>query len=249
MIIGIEGTGSQGWGDDDLCRTFVRRVLHATRLRPASYFIGPVESGSDGMTIIDAAYTALRQGAHNKPIVLMGYSRGGAYVMEVAKRFKQPIDTMILFDAVARQHDHDLPEKVPHNVKHCAHAYRDPRAGSRYFFQNVGLTPETRLVDFRHAMFFGSHGALGGTSWDAKRDESGDTLGNATIGADDRQLLNVPRFAVTGKKEDEDAMWGVVNWIWPILEEWKILPANTDRFQKAPSFEGSRIAGTRNMIR
>ncbi|HEY4253507.1 MAG TPA: hypothetical protein VGM87_20025 [Roseomonas sp.] len=248
MIIGIEGTGSQDWGNDDLNRTFVRRVLHQTRLRPCSYFIGPSKSGDDGAEIMDKAEIALRNGAHNKPVVLVGYSRGAAYCMEIARRLRDPVDVMVLFDAVARQSDVDLPEKVPSNVKRCIHAYRDPRAGSRYFFQNVGLVHESGLTQFEHKMFFGSHGALGGTSYNAADEESGDTLGNATFTVDDRQHLNIPRQPVTHKAQDDKCAIDVATWVWPFLLRWGVLQGNCDPFALAPDFKGSRVAGARNMI-
>jgi len=136
MIIGIEGTGSQGWEQYDLCRTFVRRVLHQSTLSPKYYLIGPGNDGLDGWRIINAAWLKVMHG-YEGPLVLVGYSRGAAYCMDVARTWGKNggrCDVLVLFDAVARQADQDLPEKVPGNVTTCYHAYRDPRAGSRKFF-------------------------------------------------------------------------------------------------------------------
>jgi pimeloyl-ACP methyl ester carboxylesterase len=256
MIIGIEGTGSQGWGDLDLRRTFVRRILHSTTHRPASYFIGPGNTGMDGSTIIAGAYQALVNGAHNAPIILVGYSRGAAYCMEIAKRWKKPIDILVLFDAVARQGDIDIPEKVPGNVVKCFHAYRDARTGSRYFFGNVGLYPESRSTDFKKKMFPGSHGAIGGTWYDAANDEG--TKGNYTGaavtrafggGVDDRQKLPVGMSATTDIIADKKAADAVADWIWPLLVEAGVVPAKSERYHTAPPFTGSRTAGVRNVIK
>ncbi len=248
MIIGIEGTGSQDWGNEDLNRTFVRRILHQTHLRPASYFIGPNAQGSDGAEIMDKAETTLKNGAHNGPIVLVGYSRGAAYCMEIARRFKKPVDVLVMFDAVARQSDVDLPETVPSNVKRCFHAIRDPRAGSRYFFQNVGLAPESPTTHFERKMFFGSHGAVGGTSYNAAEDESGNSVGNAVATVDDRQLLNIPRQPVTNKQQDDKCAYDVATWMWPFLSRWGVLQGTPHPYDFAPDFKGSRVAGMRNVI-
>lgn len=254
MIIGIEGTGAQGWGDLDLRRTFVRRILQASTLRPASYFIGPNNEGSDGQTIVAGAYQALANGAHNKPIVLVGYSRGAAYCMEMCKRWQGPIDVLVMFDAVARQPDMDIPEKVPANVAVCFHAYRDPRAGSRYFFGNVGLSAASSKTAFQKKMFPGSHGALGGTWWDAASDEGGNLAGDwitwgAGAGVDDRQKLGVASYPKTSSIADRNASTAVIDWMWPLLVGAGVVPAGSDRYRTAPPYAGSRVPGVRNMVR
>lgn len=256
MIIGIEGTGSQGWGDLDLRRTFVRRILHESALKPASYFIGPNNAGSDGRTIMDGAYTALANGGHNKPVVLVGYSRGAAYCLELCKRWKGTIDVLVMFDAVARQTDTDIPDKVPGNVAECFHAYRDPRAGSRYFFGNVGLSAASRSTKFQKAMFYGSHGAIGGTWYDAANDEgtAGNFTGNivtnmAGAGVDDRQKLNIAPYAMTNAISDRNAATAVADWMWPLLVDAGVLPRGADKYHTAPPFTGSRTPGVRNMVR
>lgn len=253
MILGIEGTGSQGWGNDDLMRTFVRRVLHQTTLRPASYFIGPNDRGSDGLTIATAAKHAVESGRHNKPVVMLGYSRGAAYCMWIAEQLQASgvtIDLLFMFDSVARQREFTIPDKVPSNVKVCYHAIRDPRAGSRYFFQNVGLTAENpRATRFTKKYFFGSHGALGGVSWDAAKDEYGGTVGNATFTVDDRQHLNIPSQPVTNRAQDDACANDVALWAWDILERERIVPSAKNALNTAPAFSGSQKPGVRNMVK
>ena len=256
MILGIEGTGSQGWPDLHLRRSFVRRIVHASPHKPASYFIGPNNPGSDGRTIMDGAFQTLSNGGHNKPIILVGYSRGAAYCLELCKRWMGTIDVLVMFDAVARQADTEIPDKVPGNVALCFHAYRDPRTGSRYFFGNVGLSVESRSTQFHKKMFYGSHGAIGGTWYDAAADEGtvGNFAGNALThaagaGVDDRQQLNAAPYAMTGMKEDQQASKEVADWIWPLLIEAGVLPAKADRYHTAPPFTGSKTAGVRNMVR
>lgn len=256
MIIGIEGTGSQGWENDNLCRTFVRRILHATTLRPASYFIGPSNTGFDGQAIVNGAMDALLNGARSGPIVLVGYSRGAAYCLELCQRFVGTIDVLVMFDAVARQTDMKIPEKVPGNVALCYHAYRDPRAGSRYFFGNVGLTHASTSTKFEKKMFYGSHGAIGGTSYNAASDEGtvGNFVGNIVTtavgaGADDRQHLNIAPYAMTSSAADAKAAAAVVEWIVPRLVKAGVVPSGNGQLHNAPPFTGSRLPGVRNMIR
>lgn len=252
MIIGIEGTGSQGWGNDDLNRSFVRRVLEQTTIRPASYFIGPNNSGSDGEAICDGAHTALKAGHHNKPVVLVGYSRGAAYCMYIAQQAEKwggVIDLLIMFDAVARQKEFAVPDKIPKNVKRCYHAYRDPRAGSRYFFQNVGFSVESTQTKLEKEMFFGSHGAIGGVSWNAASDETGGTIGNATFTVDDRQHLNIPRQPVTDRAADDACARQVGIWMWERLVARGVLPKSSNAMVNATPFSGNRKPGIRNMIR
>jgi hypothetical protein len=252
MIIGIEGTGSQGWADADMTRSFVRRALQQSTIRPASYFIGPNDRGSDGQTICDAAHDALKGGYHNKPVILVGYSRGAAYCMyiaEQAQKWGAVIDIMFMFDAVARQREFAIPDKIPKNVKLCYHAYRDPRAGSRYFFQNVGFTREDTATILEKKMFFGSHGAIGGVSWDAAADEYGGTVGNATFKVDDRQHLNIPRQPVTNRAADDACADEVGTWMWKRLAANGVVAKGADPRAVAPPYGGSRTPGARNVIR
>jgi hypothetical protein len=255
MIIGIDGTGSQGWEQLDLRRTFVRRVLHGSQIRPASYFIGPCNSGLDGQEIVDGAKLALRNGYHNKPVVLVGYSRGAAYCMEVARQsslWGAQIDVLVMFDAVARQPDFHIREKISSNVRLCLHAYRDPRAGSRYFFQNVGKAVEDpSRTTMKMQMFHGSHGALGGTYYDAMNEEgdAGNTVGMMAVKVDDRQLLNISPLPITGFEADRTAAWRVAEWMWPLLSDAGVLPGRADPYAFAPAFSGSRVPGQRNLVR
>lgn len=272
MIIGIEGTGSQGWGNDDLMRTFVRRILHQTTIRPASYFIGPAESGSDGPAIVEGAHQALKNGHHNKPVVLVGYSRGAAYCMYIAEQAKKwggQIDLLIMFDSVARQKEFTVPDAVPGNVRKVIHAYRDPRAGSRHFFSNVGLSVASRSTTMEKEMFFGSHGAIGGVSWDAAagenpyyaqstantlfgaREWAGKTMiGQMTIGGSptDREQLNVPRQPVVTKAQDDACVIQVGAWMWERLAREGAVPSAKNAANTAPAFSGSRTPGVRNMV-
>jgi pimeloyl-ACP methyl ester carboxylesterase len=65
------------------------------------------------------------------PIILVGYSRGGAAVVRVARKLAEreiPVAAMFLFDAVDRTVSLDDVETVPGNVCKCYHAVRNEGA-------------------------------------------------------------------------------------------------------------------------
>src|SRR5687768_11613975 len=76
-------------------------------LRPKYYFIGPNDPGTDAPQIINGAWWKVKND-FSEPLVLMGYSRGAAYCLDVClttqRHFNgsRPISALILFDAVLR---------------------------------------------------------------------------------------------------------------------------------------------------
>ena len=285
MIIGIEGTGSQEWSDQDLRRSFVRRVLEQSNIRPKAYFIGPNNPASDSAAIRTGAWWALKYD-WSDPVVLVGYSRGAAYCLDLCLRFnrefqgQRQIYALVLFDAVRRDLACDLPFAddipLPECVRFCLHAYRDPRSGSRYFFSNVqpridrGQAHPPLIVK---RMFRGSHGALGGTFWDAAKGEAGfQTLAANTavwastpqsrpfvnpvvhaaastlIGPYDRNLVVAPHSAITNENQDRQASQEVAQWVWPILMSWGVLPRGAQPLNEAKTFNGSKTPGQANPV-
>ena len=259
MIIGIEGTGSQTWGMIDLQRSFVRKILAQTTESPARYFIGPGDRGSEGETIITEVLAYIAKNArHSSRLVLVGYSRGAAYCLEVCKRWKRPVDVLVMFDAVARQPGMEVPQKVPENVRLCLHAYRDPRGGSRIGFGNVGQHVDTPgKTTFRHTMAIGSHGAMGGVYWDAAAGESGASGAAIKLmdwynGDDvDRNTLGLPKSAQTGLAHDLGAMRKIGDWTWKELRKINLIPDSRDaRYDcLAPVFDGGRVPGVAYFVR
>jgi hypothetical protein len=125
-------------------------------------------------------------------IMLAGYSRGGATVMAVAELLSWesiPVDSLFLFDAVAR-HILLTGRSIPSNVAYCRHAMRsqDPAFVRKYetylldnkvtgswaspfssnvtrpWFGSVG-GESGGCKDYQKRVFSGSHGALGGVGW------------------------------------------------------------------------------------
>ncbi|MGC2659981.1 MAG: hypothetical protein WA324_18640 [Bryobacteraceae bacterium] len=182
MIIGIEGTGSQGWLQFDMQRSYVRKVLQQSQQAIKYYFIGPCMTGSDGPQIVDGAWKLIheRLKGTKESVQLTGYSRGAAYCIFLAQQVLDSfgegrISHLILFDAVARQAEFRIPDQIPASVKIAFHAYRDPRGGSRDGFENVGLWAQNGgKTQLFKKMFPASHGGMGGTWYDAKEDENGD---------------------------------------------------------------------------
>ena len=165
-------------------------------LSGASYYQqGPWADGlNDGFKASRTVDWLKQQRAANQAVrvMLAGYSRGAATVMAVAEllgRDDIPVDSMFLFDAVAR-HILVTGRSISPNVQYCRHAMRsqDPafvRKYETYLFDNkwTGSWPSpfasnvTRpwfsnvggdtgaCKNYRNQTFLGSHGALGGVGW------------------------------------------------------------------------------------
>lgn len=272
MIIGIEGTGSQDWENYDLRRTFVREVLAQSHEMNKFYFIGPNMGGSDGDRIVKGAWKQLYvNGMIDGRIILVGYSRGAAYCMKLAEMWQEcwgdskPIDALIMFDAVARNKYSDsvamsaaawkqgwnevnVPEDVPACVSLCLHAVRNPHAGSRAGFGNVGLAVQSKSkTTLMIKQFMGSHGALGGTSYDADAEEGGDWLLNHTMPADSR-YKDAPKYPITNKRQDDIARQLVGDWMWKLMKKYGVLPGSADYARYAPPFNGNRVPGHLNVV-
>lgn len=248
MLIGIEGTGSQDWQFTESRRSFVLRTVCQSRLLNKYYFIGPDLSGDDGWKIVNGAWTLIMRTLRDnpsEPIYLVGYSRGAAYCMLLCQNlltnrmgYTAPVAGLALFDAVARQY-FDIPDKVPSNVKQCFHAYRDPRTGSRYFFQNVGLNPNNPLTThFEKRMFYASHGGMGGIPWDSLVGETeSDYWGDKVIGSDDRNKTTVPHDSVITETEDRAGSILAGQWMWGNMARLGMVPSRNGYMQLAPPID------------
>jgi len=180
MIIGIDGTMSQTWDNSKMVRSFVRKILEQNKQAEKYYFIGPGMRGEGGQATVNGAWplvsARLRQ-SDSASVDLLGFSRGAAYCMYLAKLIADAglgkrVAHLIMFDSVGRQADFVIPEQVPKTVVKCFHAYRNPAGGSRNYFENVGLYVEDpNFTALKKEMFMASHGGMGGTWYDAKTGE------------------------------------------------------------------------------
>jgi len=205
MIVGIEGTGSQAWKASDMTRSFVRKVLAQSNQSDKFYFIGPSNLGGDGPTIVNGAWSLINsrmRQADSPSIQLVGYSRGAAYCIYLAKLIAEAglgprVSHLILFDAVARQAEFAIPDQIPTTVHRCIHAYRNPAGGSRNGFENVGLyVQDPHFTSMKKQMFMASHGGMGGTWYNAKADEGTwgqDTAMSMAVKANGSQAANTLR--------------------------------------------------------
>jgi hypothetical protein len=192
----IDGTGAlrDATYAKEMQHSFCKQL--AERLGSASYYQqGPWFDGlNDGLK---AARTVewLKQKRTADPsvrIMLAGYSRGAATVMAVAELLSWddiPVDSLFLFDAVAR-HILMTGRSISPNVQYCRHAMRsqDPKFVRKYetylldnkwtgawaspltsnvtrpWFSSVG-GERGACKNYEKKTFLGSHGALGGVGW------------------------------------------------------------------------------------
>jgi hypothetical protein len=179
MIIfaGIDGTGE--WSDKSYENSFANS--HVKKMadqwpwpRLSFYHRGPSAAGLEtGYYAKKAEYFIRKKlkSGEAKGIVLAGYSRGGAAVIEVAHWLRGffsdiDVDCMVLFDAVDRSTEVGgliFDTAIGDNVLTCLHAKRDPKAKSRESFGNCGKRVKARVSMEKE--FFCTHGGLGGVPW------------------------------------------------------------------------------------
>ncbi len=190
IFYGIDGTGPDN--DDEYRAAFVdsyvQRIFKDTYFGERSYVRGPTMSGSETLSLANAAARHVAQKYkefqdNQKPIpyldpgppriFLSGYSRGGAAVINVAAQLNAqgiPVHAMFLFDAVDRAWDLKQTDVIPSNVARCYHAMRDPKAGSRTSFGNCGEKAAVPAI-LKKKTFYCTHGAMGGTPWDRANED------------------------------------------------------------------------------
>jgi hypothetical protein len=110
----------------------------------------------------------------DRTVFMAGFSRGGAIVINTASILKElktqdgtkiEIEALFLFDAVDRLL-YLKAQRIPSNVRHCYHAIRDKKAGSRESFGNCGRTRESHDTHLEELSdFHTTHGGIGGTGF------------------------------------------------------------------------------------
>lgn len=184
----VNGTGPPGPAYDNIMKTSFVYQLGQTLGAKSFYQRGPKLFGHEVLDEAHAVYQWLKSAYEEDSsfrLMLAGYSRGGSAAMmacEMLERDDIPVDSLFLFDAVAR-HNFRGGVVIPANVRFSRHARRslaedfvekyEGHIGLiggfqnpiRPLFGNVGLTWRGD-GDHRPAeTFFGSHGALGGVGW------------------------------------------------------------------------------------
>jgi len=207
VLVAVDGTDSSNWSEEisaGIWNSHVRNFYEGYHLLPGErkrYWDGPdlKITGWDAFAIhksvIGFLKTVLSEDKCQR-INLIGHSRGGYIVMEIARkigtdgidledgsRVKRRVNFLGLYDAVDMVLDYGEDETIPSNVDYAAHAMGSPDVGSRPYFNTADHGPEdiAKMVSYAEAFFDATHGGLGGDPWGgdhpsgmtAKRDRIG----------------------------------------------------------------------------
>lgn len=241
ILLGIDGTGPL---DEEEYAAQMRNSFVSYTYRQSSvsrgvkhYMRGPWADGMDMGWIVNRGVDFVRyrtERNRDMPVLLMGYSRGGAGVIAVARGLRDrgiPVAAMMLFDAVDRS---PLSETatIPDNVARVRHARRSPATWSRRSFSNCGTGVDNGVTtDYEEALFFGTHGAIGGVHWrrppvsaeTRARFQRATPLERARMLQADSPYINegLPELHPTRVTYDEDlqAATDVWGWVLPYLRE------------------------------
>jgi hypothetical protein len=180
ILFGIDGTGAQRDSvyRDSMAHSFVRLICREGkpntlyRRGPGMGGDGPLETfwGNALVPSIDLGIRFIREQrerAPSEPVILTGYSRGAAGVVEVARRLQRehiPVRALMLFDCVDRDLHIDTM-RIPTNVGVVRHVMRSPASGSRESFKNSGLISSAPTKYLPREIFFCTHGGMGGCWW------------------------------------------------------------------------------------
>lgn len=169
LIIAFEGTGPGTDGTAHFPGGFMDQVR--SKLGGA-YIFGPDMFNAISLMVMADARAALRnrlRGYDSRPVILIGWSRGGAAAIHLAREMADgrnfdkclTVEALILLDAVDRSPLLYTSDAIPGNVLNCYHAYRDPGVGSRPMFGNTGMRWEGH-PEFKPEKFWATHAAFGG---------------------------------------------------------------------------------------
>jgi len=209
VLVAVDGTGSRGWLkelDDGKWNSHVRNFYLEYRLSPREkkrYWHGPdlKLTGWDTFAIhkevIEFLQVELSKDRCQK-INLVGHSRGGYIVMEIARELGvlgvsledgttvQPrVNFLGLYDAVDMVLGYGEDETIPSNVDHASHAMGIGSVGSRPYFNTADHGPENlqEMITYAEAFFDATHGGLGGDPWGGDHPigmtKERDTIGSA----------------------------------------------------------------------
>jgi hypothetical protein len=178
ILLGIDGTGAHADSEyrRDFAHSFVHRICSQSRSRLKRYDRGPDAGGGGlyGTANRGTLFIIQSNAAHpDEPVLLTGYSRGGAGVIQVAKWLGEigiQVEAMILFDAVDRDRELSDCSRIPTNVAHVVHARRNIGVTySRPSFGNCGLQFTYPPTHYVQRLFSCTHGGVGGTPWTGGR--------------------------------------------------------------------------------
>ena len=187
----INGTGPPGPAYDEIMGASFCSQLGRKLHGKSFYLRGPKLFGHEVKNEAIAVYQWLKAAYEQDPdvrLMLAGYSRGGSAAImacEMLERDGIPVDSLFLFDAVAK-HTYHGGTVIPANVGYSRHARRSlaPDFVEKYegtihhlnlihgmqnpirpLFGNVGLSWRGDGDHQPAETFYGSHGAIGGVGW------------------------------------------------------------------------------------
>jgi RHS repeat-associated protein len=190
VLVAVDGTGSKeylrktGVDENGRYKSHVRNFYQDYKPKPGEtkyYYHGPdstIQGAADECrSIYNGIMSRVKKilEAHPDEVInLVGHSRGGYILMEVARDLKRQgyrVNFLGLYDAVDSAPGFGSAETIPSNVDYCSHAYSHWAAKSRGSFNRADHGPEDRskMKDFEDRAFVGTHSAIGGAPWDGDR--------------------------------------------------------------------------------
>jgi hypothetical protein len=174
ILVGIDGTGDvlDSAYKPNFENSFVSQIIRTTNAKHKLYVRGPGFDGADMFGYANQALEFIHLTNSTEPntrILLTGYSRGGAGVIDVARQLKKQglmVDAMVLFDPVDRSGTSDGYD-VPNNVLYMVQALRATMSLSRVSFNNCAASWHAPTKCTRKH-FWATHGGLGGCPWPVK---------------------------------------------------------------------------------
>jgi hypothetical protein len=171
----------------DCCNSHVANFFQDYQRQPGeqkSYWDGPANevTGSDAPNIhkkVMPWICAIVCKNKKERINLVGHSRGGYIVMEVARELsdkgctcpdgctiKPRVNFLGLYDAVDMVPGYGEAETVPSNVDYAAHALRNMRSRSSFNTADGGPENKAAMKLYRERRFPGAtHSGVGGSPW------------------------------------------------------------------------------------
>jgi RHS repeat-associated protein len=191
VLVAVDGTDSRGWLKplgNGRWNSHVRNFYEDYRAAPEEnkrYWHGPdlIITGWDSFTIhkeVEEFLVVELSKDRCQKINLVGHSRGGYIVMEIARELGsigisledgttvQPrVNFLGLYDAVDMVPGYGEDETIPSNVDHAAHAMGIGSVGSRPYFNTADHGPENleEMIYYAEAFFDATHGGIGGDPW------------------------------------------------------------------------------------
>jgi hypothetical protein len=222
ILLGVDGTGAIGNATyrHDMHNSFVSYLTRNFRgpRKHSLYIRGPGWDGFDLPATVNQGrlwVLGTAQSHRQYTILLVGYSRGGSAVIDVARGLEREninVAGMMLFDAVDRSPT-SSGSTISNNVQRVAHAMRAHGTYSRLSFDNCGRL-HGAATRYESNEFWCTHGAMGGTPWPVPAGRQPSDYVEETYG-------DLPTFvSYASDRAGSTRVWG---WAQPKLREMGFL--------------------------